>query len=223
MTKVSPADLRSRLYEAYATQHTGCGGDEEGALVCRCDIRPLLPPPAAGPVVDLACGRGELVRSLQADGFDLDLARSSPPVTHGLTSAARVTIRQLVPQQVTLASCPVPRTSWPVAPWPLASHLTSRTLHSTNTPRASPGPRRHAVTSSRSWPARCHIEPARSGGQPAHAVKTAWPTQSYTALVNACYRIALAAETGMLRGPIVTQNLTFVAREGAVTVKPTES
>ena len=29
------------------------------------------------------------------------------------------------------------------------------------------------------------------------------------------YRIALAAETGMLRGHIVTQNLTFAARKGA--------
>ena len=33
-------------------------------------------------------------------------------------------------------------------------------------------------------------------------------------VVSACYRIALAAETGMLRGHIVTQNLTFVARKG---------
>jgi hypothetical protein len=42
-------------------------------------------------------------------------------------------------------------------------------------------------------------------------------------VVSACYRIALAAETGMLRGHIVTQNLTFVARKGAVTVKPAKS
>jgi hypothetical protein len=34
-------------------------------------------------------------------------------------------------------------------------------------------------------------------------------------VVSACCRIALAAETRMLRGHIVTQNLTFVARKGA--------
>jgi hypothetical protein len=31
--------------------------------------------------------------------------------------------------------------------------------------------------------------------------------------VSAFYRVALAAETGVLRGHIVTQNLTFVARK----------
>jgi SAM-dependent methyltransferase len=71
-----------------------------------------------------------------AAGFDSALTRSSPPVAHGLASAARVTIWQLI---------------------------------------------------------------------------------------SACYRIALAAETGMLRGHIVTQNLTFVARKGTVTLKPAES
>ena len=42
-------------------------------------------------------------------------------------------------------------------------------------------------------------------------------------VASVCYRIALAAETGMLRGPIVVQNLTFAARWGAVTVKPAEN
>ncbi len=42
-------------------------------------------------------------------------------------------------------------------------------------------------------------------------------------LVSTWYRIALAAETGMLRGHIVTQNLTFAARKNAVIVRPGES
>jgi SAM-dependent methyltransferase len=41
-------------------------------------------------------------------------------------------------------------------------------------------------------------------------------------VVSACYRIALAAETGILRGHIVTQNLTFAARNGAGTIKAAE-
>ena len=71
-----------------------------------------------------------------AVGFDPFLARSSPPVTHGLASAARVTVGQLV---------------------------------------------------------------------------------------SACYRVALAAGTGTLRGHIVTQNVTFAARKGTMTVKPAEN
>lgn len=77
MTSPRPADLRSRLYGAYASKHAGRGGDEAGALVYRRDIR-LLPPPAAGLVVDLGCGRGQLVRLLEADGFDaegIDISR----------------------------------------------------------------------------------------------------------------------------------------------------
>ena len=105
MTTVSLADLRSRLYEAAASQHAGIGDGEAAALICWRDIRPLFPPQAAGPVVDIGCGSGDLVWLLQADGFD--------------------------------------------------------------------------------------------------------------ALVSAGYRIALAAETGMLRGHIVTQNLTFAARRAA--------
>ena len=39
-------------------------------------------------------------------------------------------------------------------------------------------------------------------------------------VVSACYQIALAAETGTLRGHIVTQNLTFAACKSAVLVSP---
>ena len=42
-------------------------------------------------------------------------------------------------------------------------------------------------------------------------------------VVSAWYRIALAAETGMLRGHIVTHNLTFAACKTASIVKPAGS
>lgn len=60
MTPASLADLPSRLYEMYASRHVFSGGDEAAAVVYRRDIRALPPPPAAGPVVDPACGRGTL-------------------------------------------------------------------------------------------------------------------------------------------------------------------
>jgi len=39
VTKTSLADLRNRLYEAYASQHAGSGSGEAAALVYRRDIR----------------------------------------------------------------------------------------------------------------------------------------------------------------------------------------
>src|SRR5579864_8598754 len=88
------ADFRSRLYEAYASQHVGPGGDEATSLVYRRHLRPLLPSPAAGPVVDIGCGRGELVRSLQVDGFDAEGIDISPEQV-ALARAAGVTgVRQ---------------------------------------------------------------------------------------------------------------------------------
>jgi SAM-dependent methyltransferase len=108
------------------------GGDEAAPLVYRRDIRPWLPPPAAGPVVDIGCGSGALVRLLRADGYHAEGVDISPEQA-GLASAARVMIWQVV---------------------------------------------------------------------------------------SACYRIALAAKTGVLRGHIVTQNLTFAAHRG---LSPRES
>ena len=43
---------------------------EAAALIYRRDIRPALPPPAAGPVLDIGCGQGQLVRLMLADGYD---------------------------------------------------------------------------------------------------------------------------------------------------------
>ncbi len=90
----SIADLRSRLYEAYASQHAGIGSGEAGTLVYRRDIRPLLPPPAAGPVVDIGCGRGDLVRLLQADGYDAEGIDVSPEQTALAQAAGIFRVRQ---------------------------------------------------------------------------------------------------------------------------------
>ena len=62
---------------------------------------------------------------------------------------------------------------------------------------------------------------ARSSPPVAHGLASAARVMVWQ-VVSACYRIALAAETGMLRGHIVTQNLTFAARKGAELVNPAE-
>lgn len=56
---------------------------------------------------------------------------------------------------------------------------------------------------------------ARSSPPVAHRLASAARVMVWQ-VVSACYRIALAAETGMLRGHIVTMNLTFAARKGSV-------
>src|SRR5450755_4927187 len=69
---------RDRLHKAYTTQHAGRDESVAAALTYRRDIRPALPRPSAGPVVDIGCGRGELVRLLQADGYDAGGINADP-------------------------------------------------------------------------------------------------------------------------------------------------
>lgn len=90
MTKAGLNVLHSRLYEAYASRHFARSRDEAAALVCRRDIRLQLRT-AAGPIVDLSCGRGELVPLPQADGSDAgDIAVDAVTGTQrNLTFAAR--------------------------------------------------------------------------------------------------------------------------------------
>jgi 2-polyprenyl-3-methyl-5-hydroxy-6-metoxy-1,4-benzoquinol methylase len=234
-------DMRSRLYEAYATQHAGCGRDKAAALVYQRDIRPLLPPPAVGPVVDLGCGRGELVRLLQADGFDAEGIDISPEqvalarvagvarVCQGDFRAilaahpghyAAITATDLLEHftkpevlqtfdDVAAALAPggifVGRV--PNAVSPLGGHIRDGdfTHHTPFTARSI----RQLATAAGFDTVLARSSPPVTHGLASAARVTVWQ------LVSACYRIALAAETGTLRGHIVTMNLTFAARKGA--------
>ena len=79
--------LRDRLYEAYASHHACYNDGEAAALIYRRDIRPPLPPPGAGPVLDIGCGQGQLVRLMIADGYDAEGIDVSPEQV-GLAQAA---------------------------------------------------------------------------------------------------------------------------------------
>src|SRR3984957_4827495 len=86
--------LRDRLYESYATQHSGTGSVRPTRVIYRRDTRPLLPPPSAGPVLDIGCGSGQLVRCLLDDGYDAAGVHVSP----GQVAVARAAGLEEVPQ-----------------------------------------------------------------------------------------------------------------------------
>ena len=49
--------MRDRLYESYASQHSGSGSADATRIIYQRDIRPLLPPPSGGPAVDIVAAR----------------------------------------------------------------------------------------------------------------------------------------------------------------------
>jgi 2-polyprenyl-3-methyl-5-hydroxy-6-metoxy-1,4-benzoquinol methylase len=234
-------DLRDRLYEAYASQHARRGGDEAAGLVFRRDIRPLLPPPKAGPVVDLGCGRGELVRLLQADGYDAEGIDISPEQV-ALAHAAGVARVRHGDFRAVLAAHPAQYAA--ITATDLLEHLTKPEVLQTSDDVAAAlasggvfvGRVPNAVsplgghiragdfTHETSFTARSIRQLAAAAGFDSVLTRSSPPVAHGLAsvarvlvwqVVSACYRIALAAETGMLRGHIVTQNLTFAARKGA--------
>ena len=249
MTTASLAHLRSRLYEAYASQHAGSGGGEAAALVYRRDIRPLLPPPAAGPAVDLGCGRGDLVRLLRADGFDAEGIDISPEQAALARAAGVAQVRQ-ADFRVILAAHPAHYVV--ITATDLLEHLTKpEVLQTFDDVAAALAPggvfvgrvpnavsplgghiRAGDFTHQTSFTARSIRQLAAAAGFDSILARSCPPVAHGLAsaarvlvwqVVSTSYRIALAAETGTLRGHIVTQNLTFAAHKGAVIAKPAES
>lgn len=239
MTTTGEKALRNRLYEAYASQHAGAGGGRASALIYRRDIRRFLPPPSAGPVIDIGCGQGDLVTLLLADRYDARGVDVSPEqvaiaraagrdrVSHGdyrdvlagrRGQLAAVTatdlLEHLAKDEVLdtfdrVAAALMPGGAFvarvPNAVSPLGGHVrygdftheSSFTIRSVRQLAAAAGFRHVAV---RPCPPVAH-------GLRSTARALAWKP------VSGAYKIALAAETGQLRGHVVTQNLTFAARK----------
>lgn len=231
------SSLRSRLYEAYAAQHAGYGCGEAVARIYRRDIRPVMPSPVAGPVIDLGCGQGGLLRLLLADGYDAEGIDISPEqialaragglrqVRHGdyrdiltarLGHYAAITatdlLEHLTKDEVLTtfdqaAAALAPRGVFvarvPNAVSPLGGHIQHGdfTHESVFTARSI----RQLAAASGFGSVTVLSCPPVSHGLASTGRAVLWK------LISACYRLALAAETGILRGHIVTQNLIFVA------------
>jgi len=241
---ISPGNVstvRSRLYESYASEHAGYGNGKATALVYRRDIRPALPPPGKGPVIDLGCGQGELVRLLLADGFNaegIDLSPEQVRLAHagGVTRVRQGNYHHVLRTQ--------PGRYAAVTATDLLEHLTKQEVLDTFDDVAA------ALAAGGVFVARVPNAVSPLGGHTSHGDFThesSFTTRSIRQLATAarlelitvlpcppvvhgltsalraalwkpistCCQLALAAETGVLRGHIVTQNLTFVARKPA--------
>ncbi len=230
--------LDERLYRTYATTHAGAGDARSTAVVYRRDIRPLLPAePAGSTVLDLGCGRGDLVRLLAADGFTthgVDISADQVRLAHdqGLRQVRLGDVHDV------LASSPG---AWDaVVATDFLEHLDKATalrtfdgvqgalrpggLFVARVPNAvSPtgGHIMFADLTHQTWYTQRSIRQlAAVAGFT--AVRTfACPPVAHGGLslaraliwkpISGLFKLALAAETGQLRGHIVTHNLMFAA------------
>jgi SAM-dependent methyltransferase len=241
MTEIALADVRKRLYEAYASHHAGVGDGEATRLIYRRDIRPLLPLPSAGPVADIGCGSGALVKLLQADGYDAEGIDISPEQA-ALARAAGVTRVRQGDFRAILAGHPAHYAA--ITATDLLEHLTKPEILATfddvaaalttggvfiaRVPNAVSPLGGHIrdgdFTHQTSFTVRSVRQLAAAAGFGTVVARPCPPMAHGPAsaarvvvwqVVSACYRLALAAETGQLRGHVVTQNLTFAARKDA--------
>jgi 2-polyprenyl-3-methyl-5-hydroxy-6-metoxy-1,4-benzoquinol methylase len=228
---------RDRLYEAYASGHAGRGDGQAIALAYRRDIRPLLPPPSAGPVVDIGCGQGHLVSLLHGDSYDacgVDVSPEQVAIAHscGRDQVSHGDFREILLSRSGQFAA--------VTATDLLEHLEKDEVLDTfdciaealkpggrfvaRVPNAvSPlgGHVRHGdFTHESSFTARSvrQLSAAAGFGQVrvlpclpvAHSLKSAARAAAWKP-VSALYKLALVAETGQLCGHVVTQNLTFAA------------
>lgn len=230
--------MQDRLYQAYASQHAGTGDAGAAALVYRCDIRPLLPAPGAGPVLDIGCGQGDLIRLLRsgydAHGVDVSPEQVALARAAGLAQISQGDYRDVLTQQSGLLAA--------VTATDVLEHLTKPEVLDTfdqvmsalipggvfvaRVPNAaSPfgGHYQYGDFTHESWfTARSVRQLAAAAGFASLRVLPCPPvahgpvSAARAALwrpISALYRVALATETGMLRGHVVTQNLTFATRK----------
>ena len=229
--------MRDRLYESYASQHSGSGSADATRIIYRRDIRPLLPPPSAGPVVDIGCGSGHLVRCLLADGYDaagIDISPEEVALAQaaGLRQVRHGDYHELLRER--------PGEFAAVTATDLLEHLTKPEVLAAfdavatalrpggtfvaRVPNAvSPfgGHVRYGDFTHETWyTARSVRQLAAASGlgiatvtgcpPPAHGLASAVRATLWKP-VSGLLKLALAVETGAVRGHIVTQNLTFAA------------
>lgn len=82
---------QARLYAAYASTHAGLSDGASDALAFQRDIFPHLPEDRASTIVDVGCGQGGLVRELIAHGYVMASGFDISPEQVKLAQAAGIT------------------------------------------------------------------------------------------------------------------------------------
>jgi 2-polyprenyl-3-methyl-5-hydroxy-6-metoxy-1,4-benzoquinol methylase len=235
----APDALRGRLYERYASTHAGIGGGRAAALAYRRFVRAHLPARAPGcRTLDIGCGQGDLVRLLDADGFDAHGVDISPEQVRIARSAGLHQVR-LGDFHRVLADEPA---AWDaVVALDVLEHLDHPELvrafdgvcralrpggvliaRVPNAVSPTGGHVMYGDLTHRTWftrrsvaqlaavtgfgEVRAYACPPVPAGLRSAVRAAVWKP------ISGLVKLALAAETGQLRGHIVTHNLMVVAR-----------
>lgn len=235
----SDSSWHTRLYEVYSTTHAGTAADEASALIFQRDILPNLPSDRDVSILDIGCGQGALVRQLLHAGYShvrgIDHSAEQVALAHraGTTVVEQGDFPSLLEASSAVFDI--------VLATDVLEHLGKAEVVATfdsvrgalrpggvfiaRVPNAvSPfgGNYRHGdFTHETSFTPRSLQQLCASSGfkewrvlpcpPVAHGVASGLRVAVWR-LVSGCMKIALAAETGMLRGHIVTQNMTLIAR-----------
>jgi SAM-dependent methyltransferase len=239
--------VRERLYEAYASTHSGLSDTAGQTPVYRRDIRAHLPARAGGErVLDIGCGQGQLVHLMQLDGFDAYGVDASPEQV----SIARAAGRGDIVLGDFFGYLDSSRESWAaIVATDLLEHLGKQEVvrafdhvHAALAPggvfvarvpnAVSPfgGNVMFGDLTHETWFTRRSVAQLAAVSGFARVQVFACPpvahgvTSAARALlwkpISGLVKLALAAETGQLRGHVTTQNLTFVAHKAGPRVAP---
>jgi SAM-dependent methyltransferase len=229
---------RDRLYATYASHHAGSANTAAAGLIYRRDIRPALPPPSVGPVLDIGCGQGELVRLMLADGYDAAGVDVSPEQVALARAAGVANVRagdfcaflaehpgQLGAVTATDVLEHLTKDEVLAAFDQVANALAADGVFVARVPNAvSPfgGHIRYGDFTHESWFTAASVRQlAATAGLSVITIRPSPPIAHGLAsaarvvvwkMVSGLCKTALAAETGVVRGHIVTQNLTFTAQ-----------
>ncbi|MEV0155920.1 class I SAM-dependent methyltransferase [Micromonospora sp. NPDC050686] len=236
----SSAYGESRFYQTYTSDHAGPSDRRACALAYRRDIRPYLRRSSGRPcrVLDIGCGQGDLVELMLADGIDaygIDISAEQVAVAHS-KGVDRVRLGDFHGPLRAEAE------SWDaIVATDLLEHLSRDDLLRTfdevlaalrpggvflarvpNAVSPTGGHVMYGDITHRTWfTCRSVAQLASAAGFGSVAVSACPPAvHGFASLlrsavwwpISAAWKVALAAETGQLRGHVVTQNLVFVAR-----------
>lgn len=235
--------FRARLYESYASDHAGVDSGEAVHWVAQRDILPHLPQDRGARIVDVGCGQGGLVRELLAAGYTrtegVDVSREQVEIARasGLDQVRQGDLHELDAGDGAAYDA--------VIATDVLEHLDKeevlRTFDSVlralrpggcfiaRVPNAgSPfgGSIRYGDFTHETWfTERSVRQLANAAGfshvlalpcrPPVHGWKSGLRFGVWRGF-EGLMKVAYGAETGVTRGAILTQNLTFVARRSAL-------